>query len=69
LSRYDLKAMPKGNPNPSPETRFVTDKAESLTEKLTLRLTPSMMQALNDLGDRKNDFVREALATALKLMK
>jgi hypothetical protein len=53
--------MPKGNPNPSPDTRFSTEREESFTEALTIRITPSMMTWLNSFGDRKSSIVRKAL--------
>jgi hypothetical protein len=56
--------MPKGNPNPNEGTRFKTDRTESLTEKLMLRITPSMMDQIISMPD-KNEFVREAIAEKL----
>jgi len=53
------------NPNPSIETRFTTENSESLTDKITLRITPSMKAALDVLGDARNNFVRDAIANAL----
>jgi hypothetical protein len=58
--------MPKGNPNPSPATRFIAAGDEPLSEKLTIRITPTMMAWLDSFGDRKNDTVREALAQLKK---
>lgn len=57
--------MPKGNPNPNPGTRFTTDRAEPLTEKLTLRITASMMERLKAMPDNK-EFIRQAIEEKLQ---
>ena len=59
------KAKPMGNPNPSPETRFVAKGEESCTEQILLRVTPSMFATLKKFGDRRNEFIRQAIADAL----
>jgi len=59
----------KGNPNPSPETRFSTDREQPLEHFLGLRINQGMKDALHALGDEKNEFIREAIATALKKSK
>ena len=55
---------PKGNPNIK-EYGFKTDRKESLTAKLSMRVTPSM---LNKLKEQENwqELVREAIAKALE---
>jgi len=55
---------PKGNPNIK-EHGFKTDRKESLTAKLSMRITPSM---LNELKSKENwqEFVRLTLAKALE---
>lgn len=55
-----LTVMPKGNPNPNPDTRFTTDRPEPLSEKITLRITASMMEKLKALPDNK-EFIRQAI--------
>lgn len=56
------------NKNPSPKTRFKTDREESLTAKLSVRIAPSM---LDELKSQENwqELVREAIAKALKEKK
>lgn len=55
---------PKGNPKIK-EYGFKTDREESLTAKLSMRVTPSM---LNELRKRDNwqELVRRAIAEKLK---
>jgi hypothetical protein len=53
------------NHNPSPETRFSTDREEPLTENYKIRVTKSMRERLRLLGDRHSEFTREAIKTAL----
>jgi hypothetical protein len=61
-----VKAKPQGNPNPSPETRFVAKGEESCTVLVAVRVTPSMAAQLDLLGDRKSEFIRQAIADALE---
>jgi L-lysine 2,3-aminomutase len=55
---------PKGNPNIK-EYGFKTDREESLTAKLSMRVTPSM---LNELRKKDNwqELVRQAIAEKLE---
>ena len=55
---------PKGNPKIK-EYGFKTDREESLTAKLSIRITPSM---LNELRKKDNwqELVREAIAEKLE---
>jgi predicted DNA-binding protein len=55
---------PKGNPhNLKP---FTTDRDEPLSERLNIRITKSMLEKLNQLGDKKAEFCREAIEKALE---
>ena len=53
------------NPNPSPKTRFKTDRDEPLTSQLALKVSASLEEKLKK---QKNwqEFVRITLAKALK---
>ncbi len=53
------------NPNPSPKTRFATDRKEPLSEKLTLRMTASMYSKLLQQEDYR-EFIREAIDNEFK---
>ncbi|MBW4433179.1 MAG: hypothetical protein KME28_15995 [Pelatocladus maniniholoensis HA4357-MV3] len=53
------------NSNPSPKTRFITERSEPLTEKLTLRMTASMYSQLLQQEDYR-EFIREAIANEFK---
>jgi hypothetical protein len=55
---------PGGNPDLKAH-QFETDREESLTAKLTLRLAPSMMEALQQ-QDNWQEFARRAIAQALE---
>lgn len=55
---------PKGNPNIK-EYGFKTDREESLTAKLSMRVTPSMLSELKK-KDNWQEFVRQAIAEKLK---
>ena len=52
------------NPNPSPDTRFKTDRPESCVARLALRVPPSMLEKLKQKDDW-HEFVRQAIARAL----
>ncbi|MDJ0531308.1 MAG: hypothetical protein QNJ70_02220 [Xenococcaceae cyanobacterium MO_207.B15] len=55
---------PKGNPNIK-EYGFKTDREESLTAKLSMRVTPSMLSELKK-KDNWQEFVRQAIAEKLE---
>jgi hypothetical protein len=55
---------PGGNPDLKAH-QFDTDREEALTAKLTLRLAPSMMEALKQ-QDNWQEFARRAIARALE---
>jgi hypothetical protein len=55
---------PGGNPDLE-QYQFSTDRAESLTEKLTIRIPPSMMTALKQ-RENWQELVRNAIAQALQ---
>ena len=54
---------PKGNPNIK-QYGFKTDREESLTAKLSMRVTPSMLDELKK-KDNWQELVRQAIAKAL----
>ena len=54
---------PKGNPNIK-QYGFKTDREESLTAKLSMRVTPSMLHQLKQ-KDNFPELVRQAIAKAL----
>ena len=53
------------NRNPSPKTRFKTDRPEPLTAKLSMRVTDSM---LTEIKQKENwqEFVRQTLLEKLE---
>jgi len=53
------------NVNPSPQTRFKTDRQEPLTAKLSMRITDSM---LSEIKQKENwqEFVRQTLLEKLE---
>ncbi|VEP17688.1 conserved hypothetical protein [Hyella patelloides LEGE 07179] len=53
------------NPNPSPETRFRSDRSEPLTSKVTVRLTDTMFQELQT-QENYREFIRQAIAEKLQ---
>jgi hypothetical protein len=53
------------NPNPSPTTRFQTNRSEALSSKVTIRLTDSMLQQLK-MQDDYREFIRTAIAEKLQ---
>lgn len=55
---------PKGNPKIK-EYGFKTDREESLTAKLSVRITPSMLEELRK-KDNWQELVRKAIAEKLK---
>lgn len=57
--------MPKGNPNPSPQTRFKLKGDRPLTYVVQVSVDENTRQRLKALGDRKTDFLRAAIAQAL----
>lgn len=56
---------PGGNPD-LVKHQFKAKGDEPLTQKLTLRLTESMMKYLKSLGKGYPDFVREAIAEKIE---
>ena len=55
---------PKGNPNIK-DYGFKTDREESLTAKLSVRITPSMLARLKK-KDNWQELVRQAIAEMLE---
>lgn len=58
-----------GRPGGNPEIAkygFTTDREEPLTEKIQLRVSMSMKQALDQIDGDRNEFIREAIAKALE---
>ena len=55
---------PKGNPNIK-KYGFKTDRPESLTAKLSMRVAPSMLEELKK-KDNWQELVREAIAEKLQ---
>jgi hypothetical protein len=53
------------NPNPSPKTRFTTDRSEPLSNKVTVRLTSSMYEQLKN-QENYREFIRQAIAEKLQ---
>ena len=53
------------NPNPSPETRFKTNRSEPLNSKVTVRVTDSMLEQLKQ-QDNYREFIRQAIAEKLQ---
>ena len=53
------------NRNPSPKTRFTTDRPEPLTAKLSMRVTDSMLTEIKQ-NENWQEFVRQAIAKALE---
>ncbi len=53
------------NPNPSPKTRFKTNRTEPLTAKLSMRVSDSMLAEIKK-RDNWQDFVRQTLQKALE---
>ena len=54
------------NLNPSPQTRFKTDRQEPLTAKLSMRITDSMLAQIKQ-KENWQEFVRQTLQKALEL--
>ena len=53
------------NQNPSPETRYKTNRPEPLTKVVAIKVSDSMKAELDKL-DNPAEFVRWAIATALQ---
>ncbi len=53
------------NPNPSPETRFKTNRSEPLSSKVTVRVTDSMLEQLK-MQENYREFIRQAIAEKLR---
>ena len=56
---------PKGKPDKLEPHKFKSDRNEPLTGKLTLRLPASILSRLDELGDDKAEFCRNAIKKAL----
>jgi len=54
------------NVNPSPQTRFTTDRQEPLNAKLSMRITDSMLAEIKQ-KENWQEFVRQTLQKALEL--
>lgn len=52
------------NPNPSPETRIKSKRAEPLNNNVSVRLTDSMYEKLKT-KENYREFIREAIAEKL----
>ncbi|MHC5610549.1 MAG: hypothetical protein ACYTXA_05905 [Nostoc sp.] len=59
------RGRPGGNPEFGKSIKRDSAGDEPLERHLQVRLTPSMDEALRSLGDRRLDFVREAIAEKL----
>lgn len=53
------------NPNPSPKTRYTTNRNEPLTSSLSMKISASMKQRLKE-QENWQELVREAIAKALE---
>lgn len=53
------------NPNPSPQTRYKTNRPEPLTKVVAIKVSESMKAEL-DKPDNPAEFMRLAIATALQ---
>ncbi|MDJ0718750.1 MAG: hypothetical protein QNJ54_31750 [Prochloraceae cyanobacterium] len=53
------------NPNPSPATRFKSDREEPLSKKITIRIAPSMFEELKK-RENWNEFIRQAVTEKLE---
>lgn len=62
------RGRPGGNPDLQEHQFQAPEGKEPNTEKLSVRIPKSMDEALSQLPDR-NEFVREAIAAALKKQK
>lgn len=58
---------PGGNPEFGKKFKFDAEGEEPLIKHLQLKISPSMKERLDKLGDRKAEFIREALDKALAL--
>lgn len=58
---------PGGNPDFGKKYRFVAANNEPLEKLLQLRISASMKEKLDKLGNRKLSFIREAIDKALAL--
>lgn len=63
MIHIEIPKMP--NPNPSPKTRFKTNRSEPLNSKVTLRLTDSMYEELK-AKENYREFIRQAIAEKLQ---
>ena len=60
---------PGGNPEFGKKFKFDAVGEEPLIKHLQLKISPSMKQRLDKLGDRKANFIRDAIDKALALEK
>ena len=56
------------NPNPSPSTRYKTDRLEPLTSVVAVKVSKSMKVKLNQI-DNQAEFVRRAIADKLEQLE
>jgi len=61
----EVKIMP--NPRGTPENLqpISSDREEPLAKQIAVRITESMAKKLDELGDKKPEFVREAIQEKL----
>jgi hypothetical protein len=63
--------MSRGRPGGNPDLanfQFTTDRDEPLSEKITIRISPSMLRHLQGL-DNYREFCRKAIAEKLEQME
>lgn len=60
--------MPNPHMGPDWPHRFRTDREDPLTQHLQLKIGREMESRLTALGQQKNEFIREAIASALDAM-
>ncbi len=63
--RVSVKQEKMPNPNPSPATRFKSDREEPLTKRFTIRVAPSTLEKLKAQKNWR-EFVREAINEKLE---
>jgi len=57
--------MPNPHMGPDWPHRFKTDRDDPLTQHLQLKISKGMESRLKAMGKQKNEFIRQAIATAL----
>lgn len=56
---------PKGKPENLEPHKFKSDRDKSLTEQLNIKITKETSERLQQLGDEKAEFCRDAINKAL----